>query len=138
MLTLIISGLRALSVVAPLVIREGHGDRVAKVLDALATLGERGEEAADDLRALVTKLETIDGVDRQEKEDLWAELESTHNAIQEAAKLIPPDDPPPPPPPPAGDGGGAGEGQTGDSDAGDAGDPPPGEETGGGSGENNQ
>lgn len=86
---LILGAVRALALVAPVVIREGHGERVSNILNTIATLGERGQEGYEDLKALTAKLEAMNGVERDEKEKLWAELESTHNAIQEAAKSIP-------------------------------------------------
>lgn len=125
--TLIISGLRALSLLAPALTREGHGERIAKVIDSIATLAERGAEGVEELKALVNKLETMQGVDRQEVENLWTSIESTHNAIQEAAKRIPADPPPPDPLPPdtseTGGAGsqGAGDDAGGEDDSGDAG-----------------
>lgn len=89
-LELIILGLRALASVAPVLIREGHGERVQKTLDTLATLGERGEEAYQDLRALVGKLQDMQGVDRLEQDALWAQIEDAHAAIQAAAASLPP------------------------------------------------
>jgi len=116
-LTLVISALRALAPLASVFVREGHGDRVERALNSIATLAERGEEAFGELSGLTTRLQQMEGVDRVEKERLWEEIESLHAAIQAAAKLIPPDPPAPPadPPadggtPPAGESGGSGEG----------------------------
>lgn len=105
-LQLVIAGLRALSVLAPNVIRVNHGDRISGALDSIATLLERGEEGVNELKALVEKIQAMDGVvDRQALEDMWTNIEDTSRLIQEAAKRIPidpiPVDPPPADPAPA-------------------------------------
>lgn len=123
-LSLISAALRALASVAPIVIREGHGERVTQALNTVATLTDRGAEAAPELHALTEKLKAMNGVDREEKERLWAQLEDTSARIAEAAKKIPGGAPPPadPTPPPAGDPpASAPEGGDGSGDAGGSG-----------------
>ena len=79
---LILTALRALSSVVPLLVADGKGDKVSGFLDTLATLGERGEEAYGELRELCDKLNAMHGVTPEDRADLWATIEAQHEALQ--------------------------------------------------------
>lgn len=79
---LILTALRALASVIPVLVADGKGDKVTALLNTLATLGERGEEAYGELRELCDKLKAMDGVSPEDRASLWATIEAQHAALQ--------------------------------------------------------
>jgi hypothetical protein len=79
---LILTALRVLAGVIPTLVADGKGDKVSGLLNTLATLGERGEEAYEELKALTEKLKQMDGVTPEDRASLWETIEAQHAAIQ--------------------------------------------------------
>jgi len=86
MITTIIIALRSLAGVAPLFIKDGKADQITTVLNLIATLGERQQAGEADLKALCNQLKEMNGVTPEVRAALWAEIDATHAAIQDAVK----------------------------------------------------
>lgn len=80
--------LRVAAGLVPVLVKEGKGEEVPKILDAIATLTERGEEGVEGLKALVQKLQDSDGVSAEERAALIANIVERDLRIQDSVASL--------------------------------------------------